>query len=137
MTQILQGFVFIRVIRVEKNFMFAINYFAAILLFLMGLYGLVKEKNVVRMILNLGLMESATYLFLIALGYRAGGTAPIFYEANMVPGETTAVDPIVQALTLTSIVIGVVTLAMALALVIQLARHYRTLDAERMRELRG
>jgi multicomponent Na+:H+ antiporter subunit C len=117
--------------------MFAINYFAAILLFLLGLYGLVRERNVVRMILNLGLMESATYLFLIALGYRAGGTAPIFYEATMIPGETTAVDPIVQALALTSIVIGVVTLAMALALVVQLARHYRTLDAGRMRELSG
>ena len=55
----------------------------------------------------------------------------------MIPGETTAADPIVQALALTSIVIGVVTLAMALALVIQLARHHRTLDARRMRELRG
>lgn len=117
--------------------MFAINYLAAILLFLIGLYGLIREKNVVRMILNLGLMESATYLLLIALGYRAGGTAPIFYEATIVPGETVAVDPIVQALALTSIVIGVVTLALALALVIQLARHYRTLDARRMRELNG
>lgn len=117
--------------------MFVINYIAAILLFLIGLYGLVRQRNVVRLILNLGLMESATYLLLIALGYRAGGTAPIFYEANIIPGETTAVDPIVQALALTSIVIGVVTLAMALALVIQLARHYRTLDAQRMRELQG
>jgi multicomponent Na+:H+ antiporter subunit C len=117
--------------------MFVINYIAAILLFLIGLYGLVRARNVVRMILNLGLMESATYLLLITLGYRAGGTAPIFYEAPNLAGEITAVDPIVQALALTSIVIGVVTLAMALALVIQLARHYRTLDARRMRELRG
>ena len=117
--------------------MFVINYVAAILLFLIGLYGVVRERNLVKIILSLGLMESATYLLLIALGYRAGGTAPIFYEANMIPGETTAVDPIVQALALTAIVIGVVTLAMALALVIQLARHHRTLDARRMRELRG
>ena len=117
--------------------MFVINYIAAILLFLIGLYGLVRARNVVRMILNLGLMESATYLLLIVLGYRAGGTAPIFYEAPDMVGAITAVDPIVQALALTSIVIGVVTLAMALALVIQLARHYRTLDARRMRELRG
>ncbi|MCI0395515.1 MAG: sodium:proton antiporter [Chloroflexi bacterium] len=117
--------------------MFVINYVAAILLFLIGLYGLIRQRNAVRMILNLGLMESATYLFLVAVGYRAGATAPIFYEADIIPGETPAVDPIVQALTLTSIVIGVVTLALALALVIQLARHYRTLDAGQMRELRG
>jgi len=117
--------------------MFIMNYVAGVLLFLIGLFGLIRQRNLVRMILNLGLMESATYLFLVAVGYRAEGTAPIFYEANIIPGETVAVDPIVQALTLTSIVIGVVTMALALALVIQLARHYRTLDAGQIRELRG
>jgi multicomponent Na+:H+ antiporter subunit C len=117
--------------------MFALNYIAAIVLFLLGLYGVITQRNLIRILLNLGLMESATYLFLIALGYRAGGTAPIFYESKIVPGQTTAVDPIMQALALTSIVIGVVTLAMALSLIIHLARHYRTLDSRRIRDLRG
>lgn len=117
--------------------MFVMNYIAAILLFLIGLFGLIRQRNLVRMILNLGLMESSTYLLLVVIGYRQGGTAPIFYEAHIVPGETITVDPIVQALTSTSIVIGVVTMALALALVIQLARHYRTLDAGQIRELRG
>jgi multicomponent Na+:H+ antiporter subunit C len=115
----------------------AINLIGAILLFLIGIYGLVTHRNLIRLILNLGLIESATYLFLIALGYREGGTAPIFYEANIIPGETVAVDPIMQALALTSIVIGVVTLALSLSLVIQIARHYRTLDATRIRDLHG
>lgn len=115
----------------------AINLIGAILLFLIGVYGLVTHRNLIRMILNLGLMESATYLFLITLGYRQGGTAPIFYERKIVPGKTIAVDPIMQALALTSIVIGVVTLALSLSLVIQIARHYRTLDAYRIRDLHG
>jgi multicomponent Na+:H+ antiporter subunit C len=117
--------------------MFALNYVAAIVLFLLGLYGVISQRNLIRILLNLGLMESATYLFLIALGYRAGGTAPIFYESKIVPGQTPVVDPIMQALALTSIVIGVVTLAMALSLIIHLARHYRTLDSRRIRDLRG
>lgn len=117
--------------------MFSLNYVAAVALFLIGLYGVVKERNLVRIILNLGLMESATYLMLIALGYREGGTAPIFTEAKIVPGVTLAVDPITQALALTSIVIGVVTLALALSLVIHLARHYRSIDARRIRDLQG
>ncbi|MGH2537761.1 MAG: sodium:proton antiporter [Candidatus Promineifilaceae bacterium] len=116
---------------------FFLNYAAAIFLFLAGLYGLVRERNAVRLILNLGLMESATYLLLVVVGYRQGGTAPIFYEEEVIPGQILVVDPIVQALTLTSIVIGVAILALALALVIQLARHYRTLDTGRIRELRG
>lgn len=117
--------------------MFAINFVAAIVLFLLGVYGVITQRNLVRLLLNLGLMESSTYLMLISLGYRAGGTAPIFYEPKIVPGQTPAVDPIVQALALTSVVIGVVTLAMALSLIIHLARHYRTLDSRRIRELRG
>jgi multicomponent Na+:H+ antiporter subunit C len=114
-----------------------VNLTASVLLFVIGLYGVVTHRNLIRIILSLGLMESATYLFLVTLGYRAGSTAPIFYEAKIVPGETPVVDPIMQALALTSIVIGVVTLAMALSLVIQLARHHRTLDATRIRNLHG
>jgi multicomponent Na+:H+ antiporter subunit C len=117
--------------------MFSMNYLAASVLFLLGLFGVVTQRNLVRILLNLGLMESATFLFLIAIGYRAGGTAPIFYEPQIVPGETPVVDPIVQALALTSIVIGVVTLAMALSLIIQVAHHYGTIDARRIRALRG
>ena len=115
----------------------AVNLFGSILLFLIGLYGLITHRNLIRMILNLGLMESATYLFLITLGYREGGTAPIFYESHVIPGKTVAVDPIMQALALTSIVIGVVTLALSLSLVIQIARHYRTIDAAQIRDLHG
>jgi multicomponent Na+:H+ antiporter subunit C len=117
--------------------MFYQNFICAILLFLSGLYGVMAHRNLIRILLSLGLMESATFLMLIAIGYRAGGTAPIFYEPNIVPGETTVVDPIMQALTLTSIVIGVVTLAMALSLIIHIARHYQTLDARQIRDLWG
>jgi multicomponent Na+:H+ antiporter subunit C len=117
--------------------MFALNFAAAVVLFLIGLYGVVTARNLIRILLNLGIMESATYLMLIAVGYRAGATAPIFYEAKIVPGETPVVDPIMQALALTSIVIGVVTLALALSIIIHIARHYGTLDARRLRNLRG
>lgn len=116
--------------------MIRINLIGAILLFLLGLYGVMTNRNLVRMLLNLGVMESATYLFLIALGYRSNSTAPIFYEPTLVPGQTLVVDPITQALALTSIVIGVVTLAMALSIIVQIARHYRTLDVRHVRDLR-
>jgi multicomponent Na+:H+ antiporter subunit C len=116
---------------------FWLNFAAAVILFLIGLYGVVSARNLVRILLNLGIMESATYLMLIALGYRAGATAPIYFEPKIVPGRTPAVDPIMQALALTSIVIGVVTLALALSLIIHIARQYRTLDVTSIRDLRG
>lgn len=114
-----------------------INYVAVILLFLFGLYGILRHRNLLRIMLSLSVMENASYLLLIILGYRTRAAAPIFYGKDMVPGETPVVDPIMQALTLTSIVVGVVTLAMVLALIIQLAKHYGTLDASKIRDLRG
>jgi multisubunit Na+/H+ antiporter MnhC subunit len=115
-------------------------YLGAILLFLIGLYGVILHRNMMRILLSLSLMESATFLMLIVQGFRRQATAPIFsgaYGSEIIPGVTHVVDPIVQALTLTSIVISVATLSMALALIIQLARHYRTLDVRRLRNLRG
>lgn len=117
-----------------------ILYLGAILLFLIGLFGVITHRNLLRIVLSLSLMESATFLMLIIQGFRSKATAPIFigpYGMDIIPGVTNVVDPIVQALTLTSIVIGVATLAMALALIIQLARHYRTLDVRQLRDLRG
>lgn len=117
--------------------MFFQNYLGAVLLFLIGLYGVLRHHNLLRMLLCLGLMESATYLMLISVGFRAGATAPIFFETHIVPGQTAVVDPIVQAIVSTAIVVGVVTLAMGLSLIVHLARHYRTLNAQRIRDLRG
>ena len=84
----------------------------------------------------LELKESGVNLLLISIGYNPGGTAPIFTQ-----GELTAasyfVDPIPQALTLTSIVIGACVTAMSLALVIKLYESYGTLDTREIRRLRG
>ncbi len=117
-----------------------ILYLGAILLFLIGLYGMIVHRNMMRILLSLGLMESAAVLMLIVQGFRLQATAPILAAGEgeeIVPGITQVVDPIVQALTLTSIVIGVATLGMALAMIILLVRHYGTLDVRRLRELRG
>ena len=114
-------------------------YLSAILLVLIGLYGVLLHRNMLRIVLSLSLMEGGTFLLLVTQGYRLHATAPILAPSGreIVPGITHVVDPIVQALTLTSIVIGVATLALALALIIQLARHYRTVDVRRLHELRG
>jgi len=117
-----------------------ILYLGAVLLFLIGLYGMIVHRNMLRIVLSLGLMESAVVLMLLIQGFRFQATAPILAIENgaeSAPGATQVVDPIVQALTLTSIVIGVATLAMALALIILLVQHYGTLDVRRLRRLRG
>ena len=87
-------------------------------------------------LVGLGITDYGVNLLIISIGFNPGGTAPIF-----TPGELTAaswfVDPIPQALTLTSIVIGACTTAMALALVMKLEESYGTIDTREIRRLRG
>lgn len=107
-------------------------------LFLVGLYAVAVKRNIVKIALGIIIMDHAVNLFLILVGYRAGGTAPI-RRPDMPIGEflATAVDPLPQALVLTSIVIGLGITALMIALCIRLHQRYGTYDIQEMRRLRG
>src|SRR5207248_10857935 len=94
-------------------------------LLLVGLYGVVSSRNLIHLAICLSVMQSSTYVLLLTVGYRKGGTAPIFKD---VPVGTRAVDPVVQALTLTDIVVGVTVTALILSLAIQEHKRSGTLD---------
>jgi multicomponent Na+:H+ antiporter subunit C len=68
------------------------------------------------------------------IGYRSGATAPIFVD---IPVGTRAVDPIVQALTLTDVVIGVTVSALLLALAVQVHKRSGTLDPNGLTSMKG
>ena len=109
-----------------------VPYIAVACLIIIGLYTLVFKRNLIKMIIGITLIESGVNLFLITLGYRKGSVAPIYTSS---PGGVMSL-PIPQALTLTSIVIGVAVLALMLSLVIQIYRHYGTLDVRKVRRLK-
>ena len=111
---------------------YSIPYIAVVCLILIGLYALVFKRNLIKMIIGITLIESGVNLFLITLGYRKGSIAPIYTSS---PGGIMAL-PIPQALTLTSIVIGVAVLALMLSLVIHIYRHYGTLDVRKIGRLK-
>jgi multicomponent Na+:H+ antiporter subunit C len=101
-------------------------------LFLIGLYGIVSANNLIRAILSLTVVQSATYLVLLGVGYRKGAAAPIFAD---IPQTSKAVDPIVQVLVLTDIVIGATVTAMLLALAVQAHKRFGSLDPQDLRAL--
>ncbi|HEC86870.1 MAG: cation:proton antiporter [Thermoplasmata archaeon] len=114
-----------------------IPYIAVMLLILVGLYAVIAKRNIIKIIMGISIIESGVNLFLVALGYREGGLAPIFTnlpEKTQIPGQL--VLPVPQALTLTSIVIGVAVLALMLALAVQIYKHYKTLDVRSVRRLK-
>ena len=98
-----------------------------------GLYGIVTSRNYVHLIGCVSVVQAATYVLLLAVGYRTGAGPPIFYTH---PPGTPAVDPVVQALVLTDIVVGATVTALLLALALQLHKRRGTLDPEELRPLR-
>ena len=109
-------------------------YVIAIWLFVVGLYGIITSRNLIHLIICLSVVQSSTYLLLLAIGYRTGGAAPVFYD---IPVGTPAVDPVVQALTLTDVVVEATVTALLLALAVQAFKRFGTLDPDELRPMRG
>ena len=116
--------------------MILMNYIAAFFLLTLGMYCIVTQYNLVKTVVGLSVMDYGVNLLIISIGFNPGGTAPIFTWGELTPSSF-FVDPIPQALTLTSIVIGACVTAISLALVMKLAESYGTLDTREIRRLRG
>ncbi|HEY2318831.1 MAG TPA: cation:proton antiporter subunit C [Solirubrobacteraceae bacterium] len=108
-------------------------YAAAAWLFVIGLYGVVSSQNLVRTVLNLSVVQSATYLVLLGVGYRHGAKAPIVAD---IPTNSRLVDPVTQVLVLTDIVIEATVIALLLALVVQAHNRFGSVDPADLRALR-
>ncbi|MEW6075755.1 MAG: sodium:proton antiporter [Candidatus Omnitrophota bacterium] len=109
-------------------------YILCTILFAIGLYCLLVKKNLVKKIIGLGIMEYAINLFFILAGYRSAAEAPILDRELTI---TNFVDPLPQALILTSIVIGLAVTALMVAIAVRLYEKYRTFDINEIRRLRG
>jgi len=114
-----------------------VPYLAVVAMILIGLYTVVFRRNLLKIVIGISIIESGVNLFLIILGYRDGGVAPIFTSLpSGIRYPEEMVLPVPQALTLTSIVIGVAVLALMLSLVMHLYRKYGTLDVQKIRRLK-
>lgn len=107
-------------------------YVAVVVLTLIGLATIVLKRNLIKIFLGIVILESAVNLFLVSLGYREGGIAPIYTNA---PGRL-MVLPTPQALTLTSIVIGVATSALLLSFAIIIWKKYGSIEIGFLRRLK-
>ncbi|MFA9397804.1 MAG: sodium:proton antiporter [Clostridiaceae bacterium] len=112
-----------------------LNYIGCFMLIIFGLYIMIAKKNLIKIVIGMSLLDTGINLLLISIGSRKGGTAPIFISD--LKSDAIFVDPVPQALTLTSIVIGACVTALALSLVIKIKSHYNTIDADKVRRLNG
>ena len=115
------------------------HYFLCLLLLIVGLFGALTQKNLIKIILSVAIIEHAVNTFLIMVGYRHDGTAPIVDRAQVAGSSfaSGAVDPLPQAMVLTAIVISLGVLALMVAVAMRLYHTYGTYDITEIRKLRG
>lgn len=100
----------------------------AMILFVIGFMNLSLQKNLIKKIIGLNIMDSAVYLFLAEKGYISGRTVPIV--VNGVQEVEAYINPIPSGLVLTGIVVSVSVSALMLSLTIRLYKRYHTLDLD-------
>lgn len=115
-----------------------IVYITIAIMFFVGIYGMFVKKNIIKMIIGLNIIGYAVNLFFIVLGYRNGGIAPIITSGmGLKEFVEKAVNPLPQALVLTSIVIDLSTICFLASLSIRIYEKYGTFDLEKIRRLKG
>lgn len=109
-------------------------YIFSTILFLIGIFGAITNKNLMKILVSISVVETASNIFLVSIGYIKNSKPPIL-DANMEKISVVSLnisDPLPHALVLTSIVIGVGTTAVGIGLCIRLFQHYRSLNINRM-----
>jgi len=118
------------------------NYWIYIILMMIGLYGIMVKKNLVKKIIGMNILQTAVILLFISVGAKKNATIPIIEHghdsAHTAVSATHYINPLPHVLMLTAIVVAVATLGVALALVIRIHQQYHTLEEneilERIRE---
>lgn len=100
----------------------------AMILFGIGFANLLFQKNLIKKIIGLNIMDTAVYLFLAEKGYIAGRLAPIVVDG--IQDMDAYINPIPSGLVLTGIVVSVSVTALMLSLTIRLYQRYGTLDLD-------
>ena len=109
-------------------------YFLSFILFCVGLYCVLRKRNIIKIIIGLAIIEYALNLFIVLIGYRLHGRAPIFDRNQNI---LNMVDPLPQALVLTTIVVGLAVIMVVVSLAIRIYEKYGTFDITKIRRLKG
>lgn len=107
------------------------NYWAFILLLLIGLYTMIVKRNLVKKIIGMNIFQTAIILFYVSISAKQQATIPIILEPyNGFIRSSDYINPLPHVLMLTAIVVSVATLGVALALAIKVYRQYGTLEED-------
>ena len=102
----------------------------AMVLFGIGFSLLLFNKNLIKKIMGLNIMDTGIYLFLASMGYIQGKWAPVLNNGSTNPQDY--INPIPAGLVLTGIVVSVSVTSIMLALTVRLYKRYKTLSKSKV-----
>ena len=100
----------------------------SVVMFFIGFYGLITNRNVIQSIASIALLEMAVVVFFLSIGYHDGVMPPIGQSMGNVA------DPLPQSLVFTAIIIGVTVSAVNITMLITMGRQWKTMDWDRMKD---
>ena len=106
------------------------TWYLILLLFILGVWGMIRKDNLIKKVIAFNIFNSSLIMLFIYLGYSDDSTAPILLK-----GVSDIVDPLPQALMLTTIVIGICLTALALAIILKIFRDYGTLSTSKLEKI--
>ncbi|MDD5618140.1 MAG: sodium:proton antiporter [Candidatus Omnitrophica bacterium] len=109
-------------------------YFLCFVLFSVGLYCVLRRRNIIKIIIGISIMEYAVNLFFILIAYRWHGRAPLLAQNQEIQRM---VDPLPQAIVSTSIIIGLSLLMLLVGIAIKIFDKYKTFDITKINKLKG
>ncbi len=107
------------------------NYWLVVLLFVVGLYGVMARDNLIKKMMGLNLFQVAAITYFVTMGKVHHGTAPILLDG----AEPSAYsNPLPHVLMLTAIVVGIATTALGLSLIVRIKEEYGTIEEDEVRQ---
>lgn len=114
------------------------SYLMTATLMVIGLYGMLSKRNLMKKLIGLNIFQSAIILFFICGSAKWGATVPVFDPMLGTIDTAVYANPLPHVLMLTAIVVMVATNGVSLAFLLLIYRHYHSLDEreilERMQE---
>ena len=101
------------------------NYWIVVVLMMTGFYVVIAQNNLIKKVVGLNIFQVSVFVFYISMSKVKGGTAPI-----LDPGVEVYGNPLPHVLILTAIVVGVATMALALALVVRIRNAYGAIEED-------
>ena len=101
-------------------------YTLIMILFFLGVYGMVLSKNYMKKLMAMNVMQVAVIFLYLCFSQKEGAMIPILVPGNVDPASY--INPLPQALMLTAIVVSMGTTGVAIALLLRIKESFGSLE---------